>query len=82
MVSLKVGSSNPTLQKPLARAWRIEVIAKPIPSITLNGSVSYLDATYDDFMTADADGNPVDASGNALSFSSGMENCFWGTICG
>jgi len=44
----------------------VEVTARPVSALTLNGSVSYLSTSYEDFITFDYDNNLVDVSGNIM----------------
>lgn len=46
----------------------IEVLAKPLPALTLNFSGGYLDAKYDDYMGLNSFGQAVDNSGNQMPF--------------
>ncbi|MBW2369568.1 MAG: TonB-dependent receptor [Deltaproteobacteria bacterium] len=47
----------------------LELLARPVPPLTLSCSVSYLDAKYDEFITVDSSGNVVDVSGNTLIYA-------------
>ncbi|MBW1750485.1 MAG: TonB-dependent receptor, partial [Deltaproteobacteria bacterium] len=47
----------------------LELLARPIPALTLSGAISYLDAEYDQYLATDANGLPVDVSGNRMPYS-------------
>ncbi len=47
----------------------LELLARPLSSALLfNSTLSYLNTRYDDFLTQDAWGTPMDASGNQFSY--------------
>jgi iron complex outermembrane receptor protein len=50
------------------KGFELELVARPIPALTVNGSVSYLDSQYDKYIAVGPTG-PVDASGNPLNFA-------------
>jgi len=48
----------------------LEFLARPLKALTLNGAVSYLDATYEEFMTVVRGLTvPLDVSGNRLPYT-------------
>ncbi|MBW2366353.1 MAG: TonB-dependent receptor [Deltaproteobacteria bacterium] len=44
----------------------MELTARPIPPLVFNCSVSFLDTSYENFITLDPDSNLVDVSGNVM----------------
>jgi iron complex outermembrane receptor protein len=51
------------------QGFELEITAKPVPQFMLTAGVAYLDATYDEYLTARAASPtvPVDVSGNVLN---------------
>ena len=48
----------------------LEVLARPIPPLTVNAAISYLDAEFEEFIATVALGAPgVDAAGKSLAYS-------------
>ena len=45
----------------------LEVTAQPMPNFTLDGSLAYLHAAYENFQTHDTAGNPIDLTAEPFS---------------
>jgi len=58
--------------KALIKGLELDLIARPLPALTLSANIGYLDAEFDDFTGAEDPESPTgygDASGNRMPFS-------------